>query len=109
MNLLDFLLACAFFVSIMVVYVRLHAAYTLVGRTGWRFSCAHCRKRELHSIRTFEADLRGIRKLFCGECHRAWLAAHPISAGERRTELAWRWMGLLPLLIAGGVLALWFR
>ena len=105
MNPLGAILAFVFVVAVLVVYVRLDHAYRLIHRTGWRFSCAHCQKREFHSIRTFEAFESNKRKLFCAECHGGWLAAHPISAEEWRTVTALRWLGLVPFLIVGAVIA----
>ena len=46
------------------------------------FSCARCRKVSEHDKRTIKAWNNGFVKLYCNNCHQAWLAEQP---NETRT------------------------
>ncbi len=38
------------------------------------FSCSRCKKLSTHNPRTIKAWNRGLKKLYCHDCHRVWLA-----------------------------------
>lgn len=41
------------------------------------FRCAKCSASEAYSPRTIEAWRKGIKRLYCQSCHRAWLNSQP--------------------------------
>lgn len=41
------------------------------------FHCARCKVSALHIERTIEAWRKGIKKLYCPNCHKQWLQSQP--------------------------------
>lgn len=52
-----------------------------------RFTCARCKKAEIHDKRTIRAWNNGFTKLYCGSCHKRWLqkSSEPVAHVGGRT------------------------
>jgi hypothetical protein len=69
------------------------------------FRCAKCSAIENYGPRTIEAWRKGVKKLYCQSCHRAWLNKQPkqlplVSAKSPS--------GCIPILLIGFLLSIYF-
>ena len=69
------------------------------------FKCARCKTREKYTSRTIEAWKRGFNKIYCQNCHRAWLNNNPKQNYNESNNggcLSVLIVGLAPILIYAG-------
>ena len=69
------------------------------------FKCARCKTIEQYTPRTIEAWRKGFKKIYCQNCHLAWLRNNPKQTyitNKNGGCLSFIVMGILPIVIYVG-------